>query len=318
MHYDGLGVAVGKSNKIQARLHIKGAGTTTGKTMLLEDSGGADILTITDNKTIQTHGYGAGIKEAADLSKTQSAYIAGFATDGTLLDYPISGLGNGIYSGSATLANHTTRARVPDDGNLFFSQTYNGGADSSFFYFANATSGERYVGLGMTDTASTGGASLLIGNDGAGEMSFELQTIDAVNGNTQIRGVNGDLNLSSSAGNISLSTNVANEVRVTGLIRSKQEAYYEITSTSSPQTFSNDYPDNFVNQGGTQPSFTFDFPASPEDGQILMITWGNAISVVTLNGNGNTITGTAVTTAVAGTRRMFKFYASLNTWIKIY
>ena len=99
---------------------------------------------------------------------------------------------------------------------------------------------------------------------------------------------------------------------------SKTEQYYEITSTSSPQTFSNDYSDNFVNQGGTQASFTFLFPASPEDGQILSITWGNAISTLTLDGNGNTITGSAVTTAVAGTRRQFKYYASAATWIKIY
>jgi hypothetical protein len=34
----------------------------------------------------QFNKMGAGNKEAADLSKTQSAYIAGFATDGTLLD----------------------------------------------------------------------------------------------------------------------------------------------------------------------------------------------------------------------------------------
>jgi len=96
------------------------------------------------------------------------------------------------------------------------------------------------------------------------------------------------------------------------------ETYYEITSTSSPQTLSNTYSDNLINQGGTQASFTFLFPASPADGQILSITWGNAISTLTLDGNGETITGSAVTTAVAGTRRQFKYYASAATWIKIY
>lgn len=50
----------------------------------------------------------------------------------------------------------------------------------------------------------------------------------------------------------------------------------------------------------------------------VMITWGNAISTVTLDGNGNTITGTAVTTAVAGTRRMFKYYDSSGEWVKIF
>jgi len=210
MHYNGLGVAVGKSNKIQARLHVKGAGTTTGKTMLLEDSGGADILTVTDDKTIQAHGYGTGTKEAADLSKTQSNYIAGFATDGTVLDLNI-GTGLAISGGS------------------------------------------------LVATASAP---------------------------TQILA----------------------------------ESYNRITSTSSPQTFSSTISDNIVDQGSTQASFTFDFPASPADGQILTMTWNNAISVLTLNGNGNTIVGTAVTTAVAGTQRKFKYCGTCTTpaWIKIY
>lgn len=82
----GSNITVLEVSTIDARFHVKGTGTTTDKTMLLEDSGGADILTVTDNKTIQAHGYGTGNKEAADLSKTQSNYIAGFATDGTVLD----------------------------------------------------------------------------------------------------------------------------------------------------------------------------------------------------------------------------------------
>ncbi len=320
----GVGLATGEIALIDARFHVKGTGTTTGKTMLLEDSGGADIFTVTDNKLIQAHRYGDGTSTAAALGLTAPTHVAGFVpsggSKGTIVDYPISSFtdGNGIYTGSGTLVSHTTRALVPSTGNLFFSQLFNSSADSAYFYFVNAGGGERYVGLGITDTVSTGGASLLFGNDGTGEMSFELKTIDAVNGNTQIRGVGGDLLMSSSAGDISLSAQTTNEVRVTGLVRAKQEAYYEITSTSSPQTFSNDYSDNYVNQGSTQASFTFDFPPSPEDGQILMITWGNAISTVTLNGNGNTITGTAVTTATAGTRRMFKFYGSSNEWVKIF
>ena len=38
------------------------------------------------NDLLQLSQYGTGAKEAADLSKTQSSYIAGFATDGTVLD----------------------------------------------------------------------------------------------------------------------------------------------------------------------------------------------------------------------------------------
>jgi hypothetical protein len=83
------GVGLTEFETIEARLHVKGSGTTTGKTMLLEDSGGGDILTVTDNKTIQAHGYGTQTKEAADLSKTVGN-IAAFATDGTVLDYRIT------------------------------------------------------------------------------------------------------------------------------------------------------------------------------------------------------------------------------------
>jgi len=51
-----------------------------------------DIANFNMDRSIQFSDYGTSAKEAADLSKTQSNYIAGFATDGTLLDYPISSL----------------------------------------------------------------------------------------------------------------------------------------------------------------------------------------------------------------------------------
>lgn len=292
---------------------------TTAPLQELDVNGDAYIRDSTRLTTTPAHSAITGL-----LTRDANGWV-GLVSIGTGLSYSAGALsatgsadGNGIYSGSGTLASHTTRALVPPTGNLYFSQLYNSSADSAFFYFQNAGGGERYVGLGLTDTASTGGASLIFGNGGAGDLSFELKATDAVSGTTRVRGLDGDLLLSASDGNISLTTDVASEVQMVGLVRAKQEAYYEITSTSSPQTFSNTYPDNFVNQGGTQASFTFLFPASPEDGQILSITWGNAISVVTLDGNGNTITGTAVTTATAGTRRQFKYYASAATWIKIY
>jgi len=214
MHGYGLGVYTGKANKLLARLHVKGLGTGSNKTMLLEDSGGADILTVTDNKLIQAHRYGDGSTEAGDIGLPTPTHLAAWvpsgAGKGTLVDF---GIGTGL-----------------------------------------AISG----GL-LTATASAP---------------------------TQILA----------------------------------ESYNRITSTSSPQTFSSTISDNIVDQGGTQASFTFDFPASPVDGQVLTVTWNNAISVVTLNGNGNTIVGTAVTTAVAGSQRKFKYCGTCTTpaWIKIY
>jgi hypothetical protein len=135
---------------------------------------------------VRMHGYGLGFREAADLSKTQSTYIAGFATDGTVLDVPIN-----------------------------------------------------------------------------------------------------------------------------------TELYNTITSTTSPQTLSSTRADNLINQGGTQATFTLKLPASPVDGQVCMITYNNAITTLTIDGNGNTIVGSAVTTAVAGSQRKFKFYSGIG-WIKQY
>lgn len=229
-----------------------------------------------------------------------------------------SSFANGIYSGSGTLSQTTTRARIPDNGNLLFSQLFNSSADSMYLFFRNNGGGERSFGFGLTDTLSGGYSKAEFSADGSGVMNWEFSTSDGVFGNTTVKAFEGDLDFSVNTGNIGLTTPVGSEIRMTGLVRAKQEAYYEINSTSSPQTFSNTYSDNYVNQGSTQASFTFLFPASPEDGQILMITWGNAISAVTLDGNGNTITGTAVTTATAGTRRMFKFYGSSNEWVKIF
>lgn len=93
------------------------------------------------------------------------------------------------------------------------------------------------------------------------------------------------------------------------------ESYNTVTSTSSPQTLSSTKIDNLINQGSTQATFTLNLPGSPVDGQVCKITFNNAISSLTIDGNGNSIIGTTVTTAVAGTQRVFKFYAGIG-WIR--
>jgi hypothetical protein len=98
----------------------------------------------------------------------------------------------------------------------------------------------------------------------------------------------------------------------------KTVPYHEITSTSSPQTFSSTKAVNFVNQGSTQTTFTFKMPANPVDGQELYIHWGNVVSTVTLDGNGKTIKGTAVTTATEGSERAFRFFSGCDCWLKRY
>jgi hypothetical protein len=69
--------------------------------------------------TTNLRGYGAGNKEAADLTKTRSAYIAAFATDGTLLELDTTGLFGGGGSGTPqTLSfSESTRELAISDGN---------------------------------------------------------------------------------------------------------------------------------------------------------------------------------------------------------
>lgn len=158
-------------------------------------------------------------------------------------------------------------------------------------------------------TGGSGAANSILDSLGNGSILIDANTNDL-----EFEGL-GTFRVTETGGN-EIEVN-GTEVSILGKMKAKQEGYYTITSTSSPQTLSNDYSDNLINQGGTQASFTFQFPASPADGQILTLTYNNAISALTLDGNGNTIVGSAVTTAVAGSQRKFKFYTGIG-WIKIY
>lgn len=62
--------------------------------------------------------YGLGNKEATDLTKTRSAYIAAFATDGTLLELDTTGLFGGGSGTPQTLTfSESTRELTISDGN---------------------------------------------------------------------------------------------------------------------------------------------------------------------------------------------------------
>lgn len=296
-------------NTIRGALAIDPASPSLSPVRTLHVNGEARIIDLTTDTPTRIVGADAD----GDLGAITVG--TGLSLSGGTLTATGSADGNGIYTGSGTLSQHTTRALIPSTGNLFFSQKFNANADSAYFNIVNYLGGERAVNFGLTDTSSTGYSRGFFESDGAGNMNWTLETNDA-NGSTTVRALEGVLSLSTTAGNISLSAPVDQDVIMTGLVRAKQEGYYEINSTSSPQNLSNTYSDNYINQGGTQATFTLVFPASPEDGQILKITYNNAISSLTLDGNGNTIVGTTVTTAVAGTQRIFKFYAGDSVWIR--
>lgn len=70
------------------------------------------------NGNLNLNGYGLGNKEATDLSKTRSPYIAAFATDGTLLELDTTGLFGGGSGTPQTLTfSESTRELTISDGN---------------------------------------------------------------------------------------------------------------------------------------------------------------------------------------------------------
>ena len=93
------------------------------------------------------------------------------------------------------------------------------------------------------------------------------------------------------------------------------ERYNTITSTTSPVTLSSTIADNLINQGSTQATFTFRLPASPVNGQISKATFANAVTVLTIDGNGTTVTGTLPTTVNTGQQIIFKNYTGLG-WVR--
>jgi hypothetical protein len=95
----------------------------------------------------------------------------------------------------------------------------------------------------------------------------------------------------------------------------KTEPYNTITSTSSPQTLSSTTSDNLINQGSTQATFTFNLPASPVDGQVAKLTFVNAVTTLTIDGNGTSTVGTLPTSAMTGTQIIFKNYTGVG-WVR--
>ena len=84
----------GDTNEIVIGANATGEGSNT------VTLGNNDIAGTYLKGSINLRGYGAGNKEDTDLSKTESGYIAALATDGTVLEKPVSEL-----LGSAALAS---------------------------------------------------------------------------------------------------------------------------------------------------------------------------------------------------------------------
>lgn len=166
--YSGINAA---ENETANTYHSVWSKSTAISDQLMSLKDGGKFLIASDSTFIfdpaidvpQFNKMGVGNKEAADLSKTQSNYIAGFATDGTVLDYSISNLPNGIYTGSGTLASTITRPLISPNNKLLFTQKYNSNADSAFIHFYNVDqiTGNRSVAIGLTDTVHANGIAFI-------------------------------------------------------------------------------------------------------------------------------------------------------------
>jgi hypothetical protein len=70
--------------------------------------------------------------------------------------------------------------------------------------------------------------------------------------------------------------------------------------------------DNLINPAGTLAALTIKLPVTPDNGQIILLTFTKAITTLTIDGNGSTLVGTAPTSAAIGTRLMYKFYTGVG------
>ena len=119
----------------------------------------------------------------------------------------------------------------------------------------------------------------------------------------------------SSGGVISSSIQLSTTGSILDHVHFLSAHYFVITSTSNPQgLFAGDF---LVNQGGTQSAFTFNLTASPKDGELISVSFNNAITSLTISGNGHSVLGAAVTTAAIGDHFEYKYYATASAWIRI-
>ena len=306
------------------------AGASSTQHFSVEANGRVVIGNVTPQRLLHVEGEA----RIADLTTDTPTRIVGADADGDLgaitvgtglslssgtLTATATADGNGIYTGSGTLSSAKTRALISPNNKLSFSQVYNAGADSARITITNSNNsdGFRAIELEVLDTVHAGGkANLKLVKDSDNDIMSLRAEVEDQDGATTFAATGSGFSVTAT-GAIGLLADVESEVQITGLVKAKQEAYHEVTSTSSPQTLSSTYSDNLINQGGTQATFTLNMPASPEDGQICTITYNNAITTLTLDGNGETIVGSAVVTGVPGSQRKFKFYTGIG-WIKLY
>jgi len=94
------------------------------------------------------------------------------------------------------------------------------------------------------------------------------------------------------------------------------QLYNTITGTLGPIELSSTKTDNFIDQGGTQSTFTFSLPGSVSDGFVSRLVFNNIVTTLTIDSADATpIFGTVPTTAPRYSVFTFKYYSSLG-WVR--
>jgi len=246
-------------------------------------------------------------------------------------------LGDGIYNGSGSLSTSTmvtmgsnllrfsatpiTDHDLTVDIDPSLKQFYVSSIDSTG---AGLLAGELIIGEGF---ASIGIADDIIPGIHSSGISFAGTGTTWNWGNTSIIIDSSGLSVTESGGigivyTADYSSGIlSNNRSLTDMFTVRENAienYNTITTTSSPANLNGVAPDYLIAQGGTQATFTFSLPATPDNGEVCKLTFSTAVTALTITAQGGiTILGTAATTAAVGTQIAYKYYSTINAWIRI-
>jgi len=246
-------------------------------------------------------------------------------------------LGDGIYNGSGSLSSSTTVSQ----GNYYLGFAGTSGAGHATTMSITPASGQFYV-----SAADTSGSGPILGELIVGEGFASMSVGDDLIPTTTLTGISfassgsnwnwGPLSIAIDGSGIHVDTAgfdgliyaadysasiLANNNSIPDIFTVRENAienYNTVTSTTSPFNLNGLAPDYLIAQGGTQATFTFSLPATPDNGEICKLTFSTAVTALTITAQGGvTILGTTATTAAIGTQLVYKYYSTISAWIRI-
>lgn len=308
-------------------VRIRGTGATSGTYSLL-------VTNSSDNTTTATiAGRDDGFVGFGTNNPQRRLHVAGGARIETLnADTPTRLVGADADGDLAQLSSGTAGHIAYWDGASWITGSANLFWNNSLGRMGintNTPQNTFHVNGGLRVGSSTGTATAFAGFNSSGDMSSVNNGGDVFIDGSGIPTINnGAVTATKIANATILPSNFFNTSMSYGMTLTHdgtswayahpvRENYNNITGTTSPITLSSNRRDNLVNQGSTQSSFTFNLPASPPDGFVCKVVFANAVTTLTISGNGNTVLGTAPTSASIGTALEYKYYSSASAWVRI-